>query len=892
MEAGKKLFLDYIDKRIDLLSTNTQQEVKIFKSLLTFFQGLRKEINSFTKSFLKSVLNLKEGLIVGSELGEYVQALFNQHIDVTNALDGYKANLDSNVIVPLESFLMKYEQLNEKIVVKANKIVAKINEQKQKLKKLKTRYHKDSKVAMNCNSEESYKNKSSVADESKKEYLRFVNFLNKNLDDSKQKYEKILKAWYSSEERKLNNVKDILIKFHEASTSISNTCFNFLLKSKSAAEAVSSEMNIEKYIPKPNSIKEKLFDKVFFELAPTDKSSNEEKVQELISTGITEEDLEFAKESFKALIDDRSISKLEFDKLLNIIKTREGEKAICKVLSRISSRVEIDNLEVYNYLLVLAETLVNQVSLNKFPEAKYLSSILNLGAYISHNSKVSEKYVQHIRDKISNNGLWRNKEIWNKTINYRIAKSLKQSQAYNENAMDPKELVKEGKKSDAKEKKKSEQEEIGKRNTIFNEFLFISSEMAFYSINPGTSRELIVAMAKEWDVETKRLYQILSNFELAQTIPRDEDPSSREILRYSLEKREKERKRYSHSKATMIIGLSLKFVNDINTLSRILMLSKKFYTLFKTKIYYIVLLTSTEKIRFWLWKNILFSKGFPLLYEKLKDTQMKTFIESNLEIDRVISLDVMRSFSLYSDTDKEAIKSVLRCYALTNPEVEYCQGMNSIAGMLYMIYKDEAIAFTMLSTLIDEFGLSNLFKDNVPLLRTCFYDLNRLIALFLPKLHLHFLGEGVTVDYFATSWFMTVFTCVMEYSKTLEVPRLLLLIFDGFLTKGIRSLLKSTLFILGYHENELLKLNSEEIAKLLTKLPMTDFFSSTEIEKTYLKEIGRYNVTQKLLEKLDDEHNNIRSISKEYRISTKLPRLPFKHYIKYNYKVIPVYLSY
>ena len=82
--------------------------------------------------------------------------------------------------------------------------------------------------------------------------------------------------------------------------------------------------------------------------------------------------------------------------------------------------------------------------------------------------------------------------------------------------------------------------------------------------------------------------------------------------------------------------------------------------------------------------------------------------------------------------------NVLRTYAFFNPEVEYCQGMNFIVGFIFALYHDEATVFKFLMTLIQRLRLSQLFQQDVPLLKMYFYQLNRLIAIFLPNIHHHF----------------------------------------------------------------------------------------------------------------------------------------------------------
>jgi hypothetical protein len=50
--------------------------------------------------------------------------------------------------------------------------------------------------------------------------------------------------------------------------------------------------------------------------------------------------------------------------------------------------------------------------------------------------------------------------------------------------------------------------------------------------------------------------------------------------------------------------------------------------------------------------------------------------------------------------DPKVLISVLRTYALFNPEIEYCQGMNYVAGFLLMVFKDEEMAFKALVTIV------------------------------------------------------------------------------------------------------------------------------------------------------------------------------------------------
>ena len=124
---------------------------------------------------------------------------------------------------------------------------------------------------------------------------------------------------------------------------------------------------------------------------------------------------------------------------------------------------------------------------------------------------------------------------------------------------------------------------------------------------------------------------------------------------------------------------------------------------------------------------------------------------------------------------------ILYCYAKFNPDIQYCQGMHFIAGLFYLVYKDEALAFAMYASLLKSFGLTEFYKQNSSLINLLFYQMNRLIGIYLPRLHNHLCENSVTAVYFSSAWFLTSFCYVLQYSKEIDIPQLLLCIFDKYL---------------------------------------------------------------------------------------------------------------
>jgi hypothetical protein len=86
----------------------------------------------------------------------------------------------------------------------------------------------------------------------------------------------------------------------------------------------------------------------------------------------------------------------------------------------------------------------------------------------------------------------------------------------------------------------------------------------------------------------------------------------------------------------------------------------------------------------------------------------------------------------------ENLSRILFSYAVVNPKLEYCQGMNFIAGFLFLFLKDEALSFSIMKSIITKFEMYLLFNTETQKLKMSFYTLDRLISIILPDLHSHF----------------------------------------------------------------------------------------------------------------------------------------------------------
>ena len=108
----------------------------------------------------------------------------------------------------------------------------------------------------------------------------------------------------------------------------------------------------------------------------------------------------------------------------------------------------------------------------------------------------------------------------------------------------------------------------------------------------------------------------------------------------------------------------------------------------------------------------------------------------------------------------ESLREALECFAKYIPTIGYVQGMNFIVAAL--IYHSNAeVAFLLFITLIEEYGLYEVYMERLPGLDKHCRALERHISRRLPALYEHFQLYNITVEMFATEWVIGLFCSVI-----------------------------------------------------------------------------------------------------------------------------------
>ena len=261
----------------------------------------------------------------------------------------------------------------------------------------------------------------------------------------------------------------------------------------------------------------------------------------------------------------------------------------------------------------------------------------------------------------------------------------------------------------------------------------------------------------------------------------------------------------------------------------------------------------TPKLRIVIWKLL-------LRYKKENyDQILKNLDENKIQYLNIIKLDTKRMIFVGSkdpEIIKQSLNNILSCLSICNPKINYSQGMNFIAYLLYEICGGEEEAFQIFNCILKSTEYGNLFFEDLSRLNKYFYVFDRLIFIYLPEISLHFKNKDLTVRYFVSPWFITLFTNAFKHIKNQNNPKVLIWILDLFIINGWKSIIKIGLCLIKHFEIKILSCDLEELLHfLINDILKYDFFQNEN-----------YDNLRNIYEKLKIENGLIENIEREYEL--------------------------
>ncbi|KAF1334124.1 Gtpase-activating protein gyp5, partial [Globisporangium splendens] len=194
---------------------------------------------------------------------------------------------------------------------------------------------------------------------------------------------------------------------------------------------------------------------------------------------------------------------------------------------------------------------------------------------------------------------------------------------------------------------------------------------------------------------------------------------------------------------------------------------------------------------------------------RTKANKMKTYQRTPLSGS---SIAVANPAEVAVEVRRNMLVNVLHAFASVNTEVGYCQGMDHVTAVLLSIVDwDESKAFWLLTSLVacPKYELAALYSPGLSHLPLRCFQLEKIVATYLPELSSHLVELEFPVSVFATSWFMTLFTSLetLSYDVTLRV-------LDGFVVAGWKQIFRVALVILESLQHNILASAFEEISQI------------------------------------------------------------------------------
>lgn len=192
--------------------------------------------------------------------------------------------------------------------------------------------------------------------------------------------------------------------------------------------------------------------------------------------------------------------------------------------------------------------------------------------------------------------------------------------------------------------------------------------------------------------------------------------------------------------------------------------------------------------------------------------------------------------------------NVVKAYSMHDPSVGYCQGLAFIAGALLLNMPDEQ-AFCTLISLMESYGMHDLFIPSMEGLQLCLYQFDHLLELMLPRIHAHLEAEGVKSSMYASQWFMTLFL----YRFPLDfVFRL----WDILFLDGLDAIFRFSIALLVKNEEAILGMDFEKLLDFLKNgLPEAYHGNADDL----IQDGAKVQIRQRYMMRLEKEFLKMRS---------------------------------
>ncbi|GAW81488.1 TBC domain containing protein [Plasmodium gonderi] len=247
-----------------------------------------------------------------------------------------------------------------------------------------------------------------------------------------------------------------------------------------------------------------------------------------------------------------------------------------------------------------------------------------------------------------------------------------------------------------------------------------------------------------------------------------------------------------------------------------------------------------------IWKMILLAEN-----TYMSDSLFYELKKRNSTYEKIIEKDVPRTFPnrffLQNGCEnrkmQEELFEVLKICSLYFKNVGYCQGMNYVAAIFFLVFKNKLDTIRCFIALLKNFNLKGIYIYNFPQLKKIIYQLNILIKAYIPKLFSYFKKKKIKIDFFCINWFMTLFSQDLTFEHTQKL-------WDIFFLFGLKILIKLSLIFLHHFQKKILTLSYDQALTFLKSMTKSSFTNYLFEENNFFTYLKKFKVTNRILRQI------------------------------------------
>ena len=148
--------------------------------------------------------------------------------------------------------------------------------------------------------------------------------------------------------------------------------------------------------------------------------------------------------------------------------------------------------------------------------------------------------------------------------------------------------------------------------------------------------------------------------------------------------------------------------------------------------------------------------------------------------------------------------------------LDYYQGMNFILLFLYQLldYNEENTFYFFLA-LEKNTKYAELFNNDLSILVVYYKVFEKILEINLPEVYYTLLDKQIVTQFYATSWFITLFTSELKNFEKPKVPKFMLLVFESFIFGGWSGVFNAGLALLNYKKDKILNFDGNDLMRFM-----------------------------------------------------------------------------